>query len=57
MKNGDFVSVHFDSGCQIGRFISDEGDTVSVSLGTITGETIVMTDIPKQMVTLHVAIH
>ena len=53
MKAGDFVDVHFhDIGCQIGRFVSDDGDTVSVELGTVTGENIVLCGIPKERVTL-----
>ncbi len=53
MKAGDFVDIHFhDIGCQIGRFVSDDGDTVSVELGTVTGENIVLCGIPKERVTL-----
>ena len=51
MKTGDFVDVHFDAGCQIGRFVSDDGDTVTVKLGTVLGD-IIMSEIPKNKVTL-----
>ena len=50
MKTGDYVDVHFETGCQIGKFISDEGETVTVELGTIFGK-IIMSDIPKNIVT------
>ena len=51
MKKGDFVDVHFDSGCQIGKLISDNGNTMTVKLGTDRG-TIITMDIPKERVTL-----
>ena len=54
MESGDFVAVHFyepEIGTQIGRFVSDDGETVSVELGIIGGELIVMYNIPKQLVT------
>ena len=50
MKKGDFVDVHFDSGCQIGKLISDNGNTMTVKLGTDRG-TIIMMDIPKERIT------
>lgn len=56
MKPGDYVDVHFEEGCQIGRFVSDEGDTVSVLLGTATGEYITLSGIPKNMVALWMAV-
>ena len=52
MEKGDFVAVHLDMGCQIGKFISSEGDTVTVNLCTALGE-IYMTGIPKERVTLY----
>lgn len=55
MKTGDFVDVHFETGCKIGRLVSDEGDTVTVKLGTVLGD-IVMTEIPKNIVTLYMEV-
>ena len=51
MKVGDFVDVHFEQGCVIGRLLSDDGDTVTVSFdnGILEG-------IPKGLCTLWVAI-
>ena len=54
MKKGDFVDVHFDSGCEIGKLVSDNGDTVTVKLGTVRGTT-VMSEVPKERVTLWVS--
>ena len=56
MGKGDFVAVHFPDGCIIGRFLSDDGRTVSVVMDSLIGRAIV-TDIPKERVTLHVSIH
>lgn len=50
MEKGDFVDVHFDSGCEIGKLVSDNGDTMTVKLGTVRGKT-VMSEIPKERVT------
>ena len=33
MQIGDFVSVFFAEGDLVGKLISDEGDTVTVSIG------------------------
>ena len=58
MKRGDFVAVHFFDegiGTQVGRFVSDDGDTVSVQLGTVNGD-IIMKEIPKQFVTLYLSV-
>jgi len=51
MKPGDFVDVHLEQGYVIGRLLSDDGDTVTVSFdnGILEG-------IPKDVVTLWVAI-
>lgn len=51
MKPGDFVDVRFEYGCVIGKLLSDDGDTVTVSFdnGILEG-------IPKDVVTLWVAI-
>ena len=51
MKIGDFVDVHFDFGCLIGRLISDEGDTVSVEFDNGICE-----GIPKDKCTLWVSV-
>ena len=56
MKPGDFVTVHLDDGCQVGRLYSDDVETVSVTLGLVTGEEIVMYGIPKKLVTLYLAL-
>ena len=44
MKPNDFVDVHFEDGCKIGRLLSDEGNTVTVSFGNA-----IVTDIPKEL--------
>lgn len=51
MNIGDRVDVHFDDGCKIGVLVSDEGETVSVSFGTIMGSDITIEGIPKERVT------
>ena len=53
MKVGDFVSVHFygNIGCRIGKLISDEGETVTVSIGKA-----IVTEIPKDEVDLWVSV-
>lgn len=43
MEIGDFVDVFFEDGDKIGRLVSDEGDTVTVS---IDGD--VIYGVPKQ---------
>lgn len=55
MKAGDFVSVHFEDGCIIGTLSSIEGDTVSVTFGTITGEHMTMRGIPKKFCSLYMS--
>lgn len=52
MKVGDYVDVHFDTGCQVGILISDEGETVSVAFRTVLRRDIVITEIPKELVTI-----
>lgn len=44
MKPNDFVDVHFEDGCKIGRLLSDEGSTVTVSFGNA-----IVTDVPKEL--------
>lgn len=51
MKVGDFVDVHFEQGCVIGRLLSDDGNTVTVLFGDG-----ILEEIPKDVVTLWVAI-
>lgn len=51
MKIGDFVDVHFDFWCVIGKLISDEGDTVSVEFDNGICE-----GIPKEKCTLLVSV-
>ena len=43
MEIGDFVSVFFTEGDLLGKLISDEGDTVTVSIGDNE-----IHDVPKQ---------
>lgn len=43
MEIGDFVDVFFEDGDMIGRLVSDEGDTVTVSIDRNE-----IYDIPKQ---------
>lgn len=58
MKKGDFVEVHSDNtliGTQIGRFVSDDGDTVSVLLNILNFGAIVFNNIPKEIVTPYIS--
>lgn len=56
MKVGDFVSVHFEDGCHIGTLESDDGDFVTVSFKTITGDRAIMSEIPKKYCSLYVSV-
>lgn len=59
MKEGDFVEVHSDNamiGTQIGRFVSDDGDTVSVLLNILNFGSVVFNNIPKEIVTPYISI-
>lgn len=56
MTTGDFVSVHTEDGCVIGRFISDDGDTVTVELNQIGIGAVCFYGIPKEIVTLYATV-
>lgn len=45
MKIGDYVDVHLDEGCCIGKLILDDGETVTVEF-----DNGILTDIPKEIV-------
>ena len=51
MKIGDFVDVHFDYGCVVGRLLSDDGDTVTVEFDNGICE-----GIPKEKCNLWVSV-
>lgn len=51
MKPGDFVDVHTSEGCYIGRLVSDDGDFLTVEIGTCT-----VYGIPKDFVTLWLSV-
>lgn len=51
MKPGDFVAVHAPDGTVVGKLISDDGDTVTVSFN---GKEFY--NIPKEIVTLYVSV-
>lgn len=52
MKIGDYVDVHLDEGCCIGKLISDDGETVTVEFDN----GIALTDIPKEIVSEWVSV-
>lgn len=56
MKIGDFVSVHFEDGCHIGMLESIDGDHVTVSFNTITGERMSVCEILKEFCSLYVSV-
>lgn len=51
MKPGDFIDVHFEHSCLVGKMLSDDGDTITVEFdnGIIEG-------IPKKICTLWIAV-
>lgn len=51
MKTGDFIAIYTEEGCLIGRLISDEGKSVTASIGNKE-----FYDIPKNIVTPWVSV-
>ena len=54
MKSGDFVNVHLESGCVIGKLISINEETATVTVEF--GGGLIMSEIPKSKCTLWVSI-
>lgn len=52
MEKGDFVAVHTDSGCIVGKFYSDDGDVCSIDFGKDG----IAYGVPKGIVTLYVKV-
>lgn len=51
MKPGDFIDVHFEYGCLVGKMLSDDGDTITAEFDNGICE-----GIPKKICTLWYAI-
>lgn len=51
MKTGDFVAIHAEEGCFIGKLISEEGKSVTVSIGNNE-----FYNVPRSIVTLWVSV-
>lgn len=47
MKPGDFIDVHFEHSCLVGKMLSDDGDTITVEF-----DNAIIEGIPKKICTL-----